>query len=120
MEPCLIVMLSSTTYDLLFRVVLYSAQEPEKRGQIGSLSFPASVVKLKYYWDQMFVALVNGSIAIFKRNSLDGAWELNAPATLVSLGEDPVVDLLPIGSLLYAACGRRVYVLDVGTGETLV
>ena len=87
---------------------------------MGSLSLPASVVQLRYHLDQMFVALANGTVAIFKRNCSEGAWELNSPATLVSLGDGPVVSLLPIGSALYAACGRSVYVLDGSTGETLV
>lgn len=67
------------------------------------------------------MALADGSVAIFKRNNnTEGAWELNAPATLVSLGSEPVVSLLPIGPALYAACGRSVFVLDGATGETLV
>lgn len=101
------------------RILLYSAQEPDRIGQVGSLSLPASVVQLRYHWDQMFVALANGTVAIFKRNVSDGSWDLNAPATLVTLGEEPVVSLLPIGSALYAACGHSVHVLDGLTGESL-
>lgn len=81
---------------------------------------PAPVVQLRYHWDQMYVALANGTVAIFKRNNTDGAWDLNAPATLVTLGEEPVVSLLPIGPALYAACGRSIFVLDGLTGESLV
>lgn len=102
------------------RILLYSAHEPDKTGQVGSLSLPASVVQLRYHWDQMFVALANGTVAVFKRSNSEGAWELNAPATLISLGDEPVVSLLPIGSALYAACGRSIFVLDGTTGETLV
>ncbi|XP_046653295.1 rho guanine nucleotide exchange factor 10-like protein isoform X3 [Daphnia pulicaria] len=101
------------------RILLYSAHEPSKTGQVGSLNLPAPVVQLRYHWDQMFVALANGIVAIFKRNSIEGGWELNAPATLVSMGDEPVVSLLPIGSALYAACGRSVFVLDGITGEIL-
>lgn len=102
------------------RILLYSAQEPHLSGQVGSLSLPASIVQLRFHWDQMWVALANGTVAIFKRNNTDGAWELNAPATLITLGEEPVVSLLPIGQSLYAACGRSVFVLDGITGESLV
>ena len=99
--------------------MLYSAQDPDKTGQVGSLCVPASVVQLRYHWDQMFVALANGTVAIFKRNS-EGVWDINAPAAMVTLGEEPVICLLPIGSSLYAACGRNVFVIDGITGETLV
>lgn len=102
------------------RILLYSAHEPGKTGQVGSLSLPAPVVQLRYHCDQMFVALANGTVAIFKRNNSEGIWELNSPATLVTLGDEPVVSLLPISSALYAACGRSVFVLDGITGETLV
>ena len=104
---------------LFSRILLYCAQDPEKSGQVGALNLSAAVVQLRYHWDQMFVALANGTVAIFKRN-MEGSWELNAPATLVTLGQEPVVSLLPIGSALYAACGRNVFVLDGITGETLV
>jgi Rho guanine nucleotide exchange factor 10 len=110
----------SCVIDYYFRILLYSAHEPSKTGQVGSLNLPAPVVQLRYHWDQMFVALANGIVAIFKRNSIEGGWELNAPATLVSMGDEPVVSLLPIGSALYAACGRSVFVLDGITGEILV
>jgi hypothetical protein len=103
-----------------FRILLYSAHEPSKTGQVGSLNLPASIVQLRYHWDQMFVALANGTVAIFKRRSIEGAWELNAPAMFVSIGCEPVVSLLPIGSVLYAACGRSVFVLDGITGEIMV
>ncbi|XP_059352325.1 uncharacterized protein LOC130695539 [Daphnia carinata] len=101
------------------RILLYSAHEPGKTGQVGSLNLPAPVVQLRYHCDQMFVALANGTVAIFKRNNSEGIWELNSPATLVTLGDEPVVSLLPISSALYAACGRSVFVLDGITGETL-
>ena len=111
----------SSSNDDYCRILLYSAHVPDKTGQVGSLSLPASIVQLRYHWDQMFVALADGTVAIFKRsNNTEGAWELSAPATLVSLGHEPVVSLLPIGSALYAACGRSVFVLDGATGETLV
>lgn len=109
-----------SVYFFFLRIFLYSANEPDKTGQVGSLSLPASVVQLRYHWDQMFVALSNGTVAIFKRNSTEGVWELNSPATLVSLGGEPVVSLLPIGSALYAACGQSVFVIDGATGEILV
>ena len=101
------------------RILLFSAQDPDKSGQVASVSVPASVVQLRHHWDAMFVALANGAVAIFKRN-VDGAWDLNAPPTLVTLGDQPVLYLLPIGSSLYAACGRSVFVLDGNTAETLV
>lgn len=82
------------------------------------MSLQAAIVQLRYHWDQMFVALANGTVAIFKR-STDGSWDVTGPNN-VKLGDTPVVTLLPIGSVLYAACGKKVFVLDGITGETLV
>ena len=101
-------------------MLLYSAQNPDKTGQVGSLSLPASVVQLRYHWEQMFVALANGTVAIFKRHCTEGSWDLNGPATVVALGNEPVSCLLPIGATLYATCGRIVFVLDGGSGDILV
>jgi len=103
------------------RILLFSAQDLDiaKSGQITSLSLPAAIVQLRYHWDQMFVALANGTVAVFKRNT-NGAWDTTGPANIVKLGDTPVVTLLPIGSVLYAACGKKVFVLDGITGEYLV
>ena len=103
------------------RILLFCAHDLDiaKSGQVAALSLPAAVVQLHYHWDQMFVALANGTVAIFKR-ATDGSWDITGPSNTIKLGDTPVVKLLPIGSVLYAACGKMVYVLDGITGETLV
>lgn len=77
------------------------------------------MAQLKYHQGQMFVGLANGMIGIFKRNE-KLLWDLDAPATLLALGRDPIVALLPIGLVLYVACGPDVFVLAGSSGETQV
>lgn len=98
---------------------MYSAVPSDQYHPLASFSLPAAVVRLKYHQDQMFVGLANGTIGIFRRNE-KLCWELERPVDYVTLGEHPVVALLPIGAVLYVACGPDVFVLSGSTGEVQV
>ncbi|XP_017779144.1 PREDICTED: rho guanine nucleotide exchange factor 10-like protein isoform X2 [Nicrophorus vespilloides] len=98
------------------KILLYAADEPEKEQQIGSSSVPDVIVQIKYHCDNVFVALGNGMLLIYRRNPIDGTWILKDPQ-LRSLGSDPVSSLLPINMCMYAACGKKVCVLNGLTGE---
>ncbi|KAJ9586693.1 hypothetical protein L9F63_019731 [Diploptera punctata] len=98
------------------RLLLYAASEPEKQEEVGSCTVPAVIVQIKCHCDCVFVALANGSLLQFSRDPHDGSWALKHPQTL-SLGSDPVSSLLPINMCLYAACGKKVWVLNAITGE---
>ncbi|XP_069683969.1 rho guanine nucleotide exchange factor 10-like isoform X2 [Periplaneta americana] len=98
------------------RLLLYAAGEPEKQEEVGSCTVPAVIVQIRCHCDCVFVALANGSLLQYSRNPQDGAWALKDPQTL-SLGTDPVSCLLPINMCLYAACGKKVWVLSALTGE---
>lgn len=98
------------------RLLLYSAGEPEKQEELGSCTVPAIIVQIKYHCDCVYIALGNGSLLVFRRNPLDGTWLLKEPQIL-NLGTDTVSCLLPINMCVYAACGKKVWVLNGITGE---
>ena len=101
------------------RLLLYAAGEPEKQEEVGSCTVPSVIVQIKCHCDSVFVALANGSLLLYSRDPHDGSWALKEPQTL-SLGTDPVSSLLPINMCLYAACGKKVWVLNALTGEIQV
>ncbi|KAF5296367.1 hypothetical protein FQR65_LT10259 [Abscondita terminalis] len=98
------------------RLIVYAADEPEKQEEVGSTVVPDVITQIKYHCDGVFVALGNGALLIFKRNVIDGSWLLKDPHTVV-LGSEAVSSLLPINLCLYAACGKKVYVLNGVTAE---
>ncbi|XP_066993749.2 rho guanine nucleotide exchange factor 10-like protein [Anabrus simplex] len=98
------------------RLLLYAAAEPEKQEEVGSCTVPAVIVQIRSHCDCVFVALANGSLLQYKRHPHDGAWALKEPHSL-TLGSDPVSCLLPINASLYAACGKKVWVLHGSAGE---
>ncbi|XP_012251368.2 rho guanine nucleotide exchange factor 10 isoform X2 [Athalia rosae] len=97
------------------KLIIYAASEPEKQEELGSYPVTGPVVQIKYHCDNVFVALGNGSLLMFKRQ-FDGSWLLRDPL-VISLGNDPVSCLMPINSSVYAACGKKVWVLNGNTGE---
>lgn len=98
------------------KLILYAADEPEKQEEIASVLVPDVITQIKYHCDSVFVALGNGSLLVYRRNPVDGAWLLKDPQVL-NIGSDPVSSLLPINLCLYAACGKKVWVLSGITGE---
>lgn len=98
------------------KVLLYAADEPEKQEEIGSSSVSDIIMQIKYHCDNVFVALGNGTLLIYRRNPIDGSWILKDPQVKI-LGSEPVSSLLPINLCLYAACGKKVWVLNGVTGE---
>lgn len=99
------------------KLIIYSATEPEKQEQLGNYSVSGSVIQIKYHCDNVFVALSNGSLLMYRRQ-IDGTWGMSE-ASVISLGNDPVACLMPINSTVYAACGKKVWVLSGLTGEII-
>lgn len=97
------------------KIIIYAAAEPEKQEQVTSYSASGPIVQIKYHCDNVFVALGTGDLLMFRR-SYEGTWLLNDPL-VIPLGSDPVACLMPINSSVYAACGRKVWVLNGLTGE---
>ena len=78
---------------------------------------------MTFHAEAVWVGLASGQIAVYRRNVFNLAWDLAQPQ-LIDLGsEDPVLALLPMNGGphlgLYAACGKRVWVIDVNTNETV-
>ncbi|KAJ8984924.1 hypothetical protein NQ317_012170 [Molorchus minor] len=84
------------------KLLLYAADEPEKQEEIANTTVSDVVMQLKYHCDNVFVALANGTLCVYRKNPIDGTWLLQDPQIL-TLGSDPVSYLLPINLSLYAA-----------------
>lgn len=73
---------------------------------------------IRYYCGNVFVALANGTLCVYRRNPIDGSWIINESQNL-NLGTDPIAYILPIDHCIYAACGKKVWVLDGPSAEIL-
>ena len=101
------------------RLIIYSANDPERGIQLGSTTLLADVMCMRYHCEAVWVGLTSGMLVVFRRNIYSLSWELNCPQT-VSLGTDPIMSLLPVCSAgIYAACGKRVWVVDAYNNEQL-
>ncbi|XP_031840329.1 rho guanine nucleotide exchange factor 10-like protein isoform X1 [Nomia melanderi] len=97
------------------KIIIYAASEPEKQEELGNYSVSGPVIQIKYHCDNVFVALGIGLLLLFRRQ-LDGTWNLRDPQ-VISLGSEPVSCLMPINASVYAACGKKVWVLNGVTGD---
>ena len=90
---------------------------------MGSANLPSEIMCMRYHCDAVWVGLASGAIAVFRRSVYSLSWEVSCPH-LVSLGSDPIMSLLPVHSAkelpgIYAACGKRVWVIDAFSNEQL-
>ncbi|XP_070162011.1 rho guanine nucleotide exchange factor 10 isoform X2 [Polyergus mexicanus] len=97
------------------KIIIYAATEPEKEEEIGNYPVSGPIIEIKYHCDNVFVALGTGLLLLFKRQA-DGIWALKDPF-VISLGNDPVSCLMPINQSVYAACGKKVWVLNATSGD---
>ncbi|CAL1687724.1 unnamed protein product [Lasius platythorax] len=97
------------------KIIIYAATEPEKEEEIGNYPVSGPIIEIKYHCDNVFVALGTGLLLLFKRQA-DGIWALKDPF-VISLGNDPVSCLMPINTSVYAACGKKVWVLNATSGD---
>lgn len=103
------------------KLMIYAATNPEQELHLTTCSVPAAVTQILFHYESVFVALSNGNVQIFRRNPIDGQWQLKDPQT-ISLGgstQEPVSHLLPINAMVYAGCGRKVWVVNGVCGEIL-
>ncbi len=103
------------------RVLVYSASDPERGVEVGrSCRLPASIASVAHHCDAVWVGLTSGQLAVFRRDLCSLRWELGA-VQLMQLGSEPVSCLFPMAAAgLYAACGKRVWVVDAYAGEQVV
>lgn len=97
------------------KIIIYAALEPEKQEELENYSVAGPVIQIKYHCDNVFVALGIGLLLLFKRQ-MDGTWNLKDPF-VISLGSESVSCLMPINASVYAACGKKVWVLNAVNGD---
>lgn len=100
------------------KIFIYDGNNPEMEKQITFCTLSSGVTQILYHLGNVFVALENGSLQIFRRCS-DGEWNLKAIQTVMLIDSNPVSHLLPIKENIYAACGRKVWVINGLSGDIL-
>lgn len=100
------------------RIFIYDGNNPEIEKQITFCTLTAGITQILYHLTNVFVALANGSLQIFRRSS-DGEWNFKATQTVMLIEANPVSHLLPIKDNVYAACGRKVWVINGSSGDIL-
>ena len=108
------------------KILIYSAQDPERGRILGTSDLPQEILSMTFHAEAVWVGLNQGCIAVYRRNVFTLAWDLASPTLIDLNSSDPVLSLLPMASAsnhnhngLYAACGKRVWVIDVTTNETV-
>lgn len=113
------------------KILVYSASDPERGRILGVADTPTEILSMTFHAEAVWVGLASGTIAVFRRNVFNLAWDLGTPQLIDLQSPDPVLSLLPMGggthhahqgqvtAGLYAACGKRVWVIDVNTNETV-
>ena len=108
-----------TNNQFFFRIIIYSALDPDRGTELGHVNVPGDILCMQYHCDAVWIGLASGTLAVFRRSLITLVWDLQN-VQLIPLGSDPVVCLLPVRSSgLYAACGKRVWVVDAYTNEQL-
>ncbi len=99
-------------------MILYSASDPERGTELGRATLHSEIHYIVYHCDAVWIGTESGDVAVFRRDPVTLSWDLQNPS-IVGLGDEPVSCLLPITNGLYAACGRKVWVVDAYTNELL-
>lgn len=100
------------------RIFVYDGNNPEIEKQITFCTLSSGITQILYHLGNVFVALANGSLQIFRRCS-DGDWNLKATQTVTLIESCPVSHILPIKDNVYAACGRKVWMVNGFSGDIL-
>lgn len=102
------------------KILVYSAIDPDRGTLLATASLPSEILSMQFHAEAVWVGLNGGTLAVFRRSVFSLAWDLSCPQ-LIELGTtDPVLSLLPMNQPgIYAACGKRVWVVDANTNETL-
>lgn len=98
------------------KVLIYLAHCPEREERIAVCSLPSVVNHILYHMDNVFVALVTGSLLIFRRN-IDNQWNLKDYQQVAVSSQELITSLLPINGNVYAACGKKVWVINGYNGD---
>lgn len=94
---------------------IYDANNPEQEKRLTSCTTSAPIVQILYHLDSVFVALSNGSVKIYRRQSDE--WNLRTSQDVQLIDSTPVSHILPINENIYAACGTKVWVINGLSGH---
>uniref|UniRef100_A0A336LM44 CSON003326 protein n=1 Tax=Culicoides sonorensis TaxID=179676 RepID=A0A336LM44_CULSO len=100
------------------KILIYLAHSPEREEQIGVCTLPAVANQILYHMDNVFVALITGSLLIFRRNSTH-QWNLKDYQQVAVSSNELITSLLPVNGNVYAACGKKVWVINGYNGDLL-
>lgn len=100
------------------KLLLYLANTPNVPEQIAHCSLPAVANQVLYHMDNVFVALISGSLLIFRKN-MEQLWNLKDYQTVPLSHQELITSLLPINGNVYAACGKKVWVINGSSAEVL-
>ncbi|KAG4078905.1 hypothetical protein HA402_007455 [Bradysia odoriphaga] len=100
------------------KIFIYDGNNPEIERQITFCTLSSGITQIVYHLGNVFVAMANGTLEIFRRSG-DGEWNLKASQTVTLMENSKVSHLLPIKDNVYAACGRKVWVVNGSSGDIL-
>lgn len=100
------------------KLIVYSGAHPEQEKQIIQLSLPEVPTQILMHiaCDSVFLTLANGEILLFRKDQ--DSWDMNHYQHIkLDNSHMPITSVLAINSNVYAACGRKIFVLHGITGE---
>lgn len=100
------------------KLIIYGGTSPEQEKQIVQLNVPETPTQILFHvaGESVFVALANGDILMYRKEQ--DSWNLKH-YQLVKLDNchSPITSILAINMNVYAASGRRIFVLNGITGD---
>lgn len=100
------------------KLIIYGGTSPEQEKQLAQLNVPEVPTQILFHvaCESVFVALANGDILMFRKEQ--DAWNLKH-YQLVKLDNThtPITSILAINMFVYAASGRKIFVLNGITGD---
>ncbi|XP_060562010.1 rho guanine nucleotide exchange factor 10-like [Ruditapes philippinarum] len=103
-----------STSDSEIQVFMLSERQADlHRHCIYTFEVGCITISMRYIDDLMFCGNRNGKVIIFSRND-DGVW---SESRRITLGLNPVTSLICVGDNMWAACGTKIYIIDIDTYE---
>lgn len=98
------------------KLLIYSATNPEFEKLLAEVNVPAVPSHIVWHNESVFVALATGNILMFRRDQNE-FWNLQQYKELILDTTQGISSMLSINSSIYAASGRKVFVLNGTTGD---
>ena len=98
------------------KLIIYGGTNPEQEKQIAQTNVPETPTQILFHvaCDSVFVALANGDILLYRKEQ--ESWNLKHHQ-LIKLDHTPITSVLAINMNVYAASGRKIFVLNGLTGD---